>query len=156
MRVLLRAIGVLTLLLAATISYAQLNPLSPAPPAPPAKPAVPSDRLGRETPRGTVFGFIHAAQDENYRLAVQYLQPPSGRHRPSVEEEQDLAAQLLSILNEKFASASLDALSRNPEGTLDDGLPADQEMIIGARNDGSAFALRLFRVEDEHGANLWF
>jgi len=158
MRVLFRTIGLLTLLLAAMTGYAQLNPLAPPTPAAsaPAKPAVPADRLGRETPRGTVFGFMHAAQDENYRLAVQYFQPPSGRHRPSVEEEQDLAAQLLSILNEKFSAASLDGLSRNPEGTLDDGLPADQEMVTGARNDGSAFALRLARIEDEHGANLWF
>ncbi len=158
MRVLFRTIGLLALLLAATSSHAQLNPLAPATPAPaaPAKPAVPADRLGRETPRGTVFGFIHAAQDENYRVAVQYFQPPSGRHRPSVEEEQDLAAQLLSILNEKFSSAALDALSRNPEGTLDDGLPPDQEMITGALNSGSPFALRLVRIEDEHGTNLWF
>src|SRR5271169_6757836 len=159
MRVSFRTIGLLALLLAATTSHAQFNPLAPATPAPAAaaKPAVPADRLGRETPRGTVFGFIHAAQDENYRLAVQYLQPPSGRHRPSGEEEQDLAAQLLSILNEKFSSASLDALSRNPEGTLDDGLPADQEMVTGALiNSGPPFTLRLVRIEDEHGTNLWF
>ncbi len=157
MRVLFRMIGLLALLLAATTGYAQFNPLAPTTPAPSVKPVVPADRLGRETPRGTVFGFIHAAQDENYRLAVQYFQPPSGRHRPSVEEEQDLAAQLLSILNEKFSSASLDALSRNPEGTLDDGLPPDQEMVTGALiNSGPPFPLRLVRFEDEHGTNLWF
>src|SRR5271168_1670600 len=157
----LRTIGLLTLLLAPLISLlAQTNPLLPAgsspppAPAPAAKNVLPADRLGRETPRGAVFGFVRAAQDENYSAAVQYFQPPSGRHRPSVAEEQDLAAQLLSILNERFSSASLDALSRNPGGTSDEGLPADQEMVTGALNtlnSGSAFALRLVRIEDEHG-----
>lgn len=152
------ATALLALLLASMGSHAQVNPLAPATPAPstPAKPKAPADRLGRETPRGTVFGFIRAAQDENYSVAVQYFQPPSGRHRPTVEEEQDLAAELLSILNEKFSAASLDALSRSPDGTLDDGLPADQEMVAASRIDGSAFALGLIRIEDEHGADLWF
>jgi MscS family membrane protein len=159
MRVLfLRVIGSLTLLLAAMSGYAQVNPLAPATSAPasPAKPVIPADRLGRETPRGTVFGFVRAAQDENYKSAVQYFQPPSGRHRPTVEEEEDLAAQLLSILNEKFSAASLDAVSRDPDGTVDDGLPPDQEMVAAVRNDGSSFALLLIRVEDEHGAKVWF
>jgi MscS family membrane protein len=159
----LRTIGLLTLLLAPLISLlAQTNPLLPASssptpaPASAAKNVLPADRLGRETPRGAVFGFIRAAQDENYSAAVQYFQPPSGRHRPSVAEEQDLAAQLLSILNERFSAASLDALSRKPEGALDDGLPPNQEMLAPARGDVASFALRLVRVEDEHGLALWF
>src|SRR5260370_12789358 len=43
--------------------------------------------LGRETPRGTVIGFIRAAQAENYDLAVQYfdvLHPtPEPSHEPA-------------------------------------------------------------------------
>ncbi|MGA2420495.1 MAG: mechanosensitive ion channel domain-containing protein [Candidatus Acidiferrum sp.] len=158
----LRTIGLLALLLAPLSVFGQTNPLLPASSSPAQAPAaapknaVPADHLGRETPRGAVFGFIRAAQDENYSVAVQYFQPPSGRHRPSVAEEQDLAAQLLSILNEKFSAASLDALSRKPEGVLDDSLPPNQEMVAPARSDGSSFVLRLVRFEDEHGFALWF
>jgi MscS family membrane protein len=160
----LRAIGLLATLLTlsppAPTARAQTNPLTPAAPAAapasPAKPAVPADRLGRETPRGTVYGFIRAAQEENYKFAVQYFQPPSGRYRPEVEEEQDLAAQLLSILNERFSAAALDGLSRDPDGTSDDGLPPDEEMVVSARNVGSSFTLLLIRVEDEHGVKLWY
>src|SRR6266849_7445180 len=38
-------------------------------------PATPDDPLGlgRETPRGTVIGFVGAAQSENYDVAVQYF-----------------------------------------------------------------------------------
>ena len=43
------------------------------------EPAIPPDPLGRETPRGTLVGFIKAAQDERYNLAVQYFQPPPSR-----------------------------------------------------------------------------
>lgn len=152
----------LVVLLAAGAGYAQINPLAPAVApatagAPAAtQPAAPADRLGRDTPRGAVYGFIRAAQDENYRVAVQYFEPPSGRHRPSVEEEQDLAAQLLSILNEKFTAGSLDALSRVPEGTLDDGLPADEEAARGVLDSKMTFTIGLIRIEDERGGKLWF
>ncbi|HZC65876.1 MAG TPA: mechanosensitive ion channel domain-containing protein [Candidatus Dormibacteraeota bacterium] len=122
----------------------------------PAKPAVPPDRLGRETPRGTVLGFVRSAQDENYKVAVQYFETPKGRRRPSVEDDQDLAAQLLSILNEKFGAASLDALSHSPDGTPDDGLPPDEEAIYGALDRRNTFTLSLIRVEDEQGVKLWY
>ncbi len=78
---------------------AQTTPFAPAAAtAPPA--AAPADplELGRETPRGTVIGFIRAAQSENYGVAVQYFE---GR-RASVEREEELARQLLAILNARF------------------------------------------------------
>jgi MscS family membrane protein len=158
-RAVTRVLLLLAWLLAAPALHAQAGLLVPATtPATsaPAKPTVPADRLGRETPRGTVLGFVRAAQDENYRVAVQYFETPKGRHRPSVEDDQDLAAQLLSILNEKFGAASLDALSRNPDGTPDDGLPANEEAIYGALDHRETFTLALIRVEDEQGVNLWY
>src|SRR5262252_2930450 len=69
------------------------------------EPAVPPDPLDRETPRGTLLGFIKAAQEERYSVALQYFQPPTNRRRRSQEEDEELAAQLLTILNQKFAGA---------------------------------------------------
>ena len=63
-------------------------------------------------------------------MAVQYFQPATGRHRPDAEEEEELAAQLLTILNQKY-TGPLDFISSDPLGRLDDGLPADQEKIGG-------------------------
>src|SRR6267154_1956058 len=51
---------------------------------PPADPL----ELGRETPRGTVIGFIRATQSENYDIAVQYFET---RRRAGLEPEQELA-----------------------------------------------------------------
>lgn len=139
-------------------AVAQLpSPLSPPSPSSSLAlvPAVPSDPLGRETPRGAVLGFIRAAQEENYPLAVEYFQPLPARHRPSMEDEEELAANLLDILNQSFGPF-LDSISRDPQGRLDDGLPPDQEKVGGVLGQSESFALLLVRVENEHGAKLWF
>ena len=114
------------------------------------------DPLGRETPHGAVMGFLGAAQDENYSLAAQYFQPQRGRRRVNVAEEQDLAAQLLAVINQKILASSLDALSRDPQGRLDDGLPADQELLSGLRDSAGIFTIELLRLDDDHGNKLWF
>ena len=126
----------------------------PAPAAQPA-PAVPPDPLGRETPRGTLLGFIREAQEERYPRAVEYFQPPPSRRRHSEQDEEELAAQLLAILNQKFAGA-LELASRDPLGRLDDGLPPDQERISSALGTGEKFLVQMVRLDDEHGRRLWY
>jgi MscS family membrane protein len=113
-----------------------------------------SDSLGRETPHGAIVGFLRSAQDEKYSLATQYFEPSSARHRLTQEQEQELAQELLTILNQKFGPI-LDSISRDPQGRLDDGRPADEETISTARGDSSSFSLQLVRIEDEHGRKLW-
>jgi MscS family membrane protein len=125
-----------------------------APAAQPA-PGVPPDQLGRETPRGTLVGFIKAAQEEHYALAVEYFQPPPSHRRRSEQDDEELAAQLLAIFNQKFAGA-LELTSRDPLGRLDDGLPPDQEKITGALGATDRFPVQMVRLEDEHGRKLWY
>jgi MscS family membrane protein len=119
------------------------------------KPSAPTDMLGRETPHGTTVGFLRAAQDGNYSAAIQYFQPAAGRHRPSIEEEQELASQLLAVLNQKFLASTLDTISRDPQGRLDDGLPADVERVR-PRSESDPFSVDLVRQEDVHGSQLWY
>ena len=113
----------------------------------------PADPLGRESPRGCLMGFIKAAQEEKYAVAVSYFQPPLGRKHVSEEAEEELAEQLLAILNQKF-TGPLDFVSREPEGRLDDGLPPDQEKISSGQDNG--FPILLVRIEDEQGRKLWY
>lgn len=148
----------LLLTLLAAAAYPQIPGVSPSAPAAsqPAKPeAVPADPLGRETPRGTVMGFLHAAQDENYSLAAEYFQAPVGRHHPKPDEEQDLAQQLLTVINNKILASSLDSLSKDPQGRLDDGLPADQEVLAGVHEPSGTFSIALVRVIDDRGNKIW-
>src|SRR5712664_584117 len=118
---------------------------SPAPP--------PTDplELGRETPRGTVIGFIRAAQSENYDIAVQYFEP---RHRAGLEPEQELAQQLLAILNAKFVG-SLDSIPNDPTGRQDGGPPREQVIVSGTRGLSESFPLDLVYAEVAHGVKVW-
>jgi MscS family membrane protein len=120
-----------------------------------AAPAIPPDPLGRETPRGTLLGFIKAAQEEQYAKAVEYFQAPPSRRRRSEQDDEELAAQLLTIFNQKFAGA-LELTSRDPLGRLDDGLPPDQEKITGALGTADKFPIQLVRQEDLQGRKLWY
>jgi len=119
------------------------------------EPAVPPDILGRETPRGAVVGFIKAAQDERYKVAVEYFQPPMSRRRNSEEDDEELAAQLLTILNQKFAGV-LDVMSNDPAGRLDDTLPPNQEQVTGAIGSSVKYPIILIRLEDENRRKLWY
>jgi MscS family membrane protein len=148
----------LSVLFAGTaVAYGQIPGLTPAAstPAPAPSSAVPVDPLGRETPRGTVLGFIKAAQDERYAFATQYFQPSPKRRRNSPEEDEDLVNQLVAILNQKIAGP-LDLISRDPLGRLDDGLPPDQEKLNGTLTGNDPNPIILLRLEDDQGRKLWY
>src|SRR6267154_1721316 len=117
----------------------------------PASPPTDPLELGRETPRGTVIGFIRAAQSENYDIAVQYFEP---RHRAGLEPEQELAQQLLAILNAKFVG-SLDSITNDPMGRQDGGPPREQVMVGGTRGLSESFPLYLVHEELHSGAKVW-
>jgi len=125
---------------------------SAAPQQPPAPQQVTPDPLGRETPLGTVFGFIKAAQEENYQLALRYFQATS-RRKPRQEDEK-LVHQLNMILNLRFGPF-LNQISKDPAGRLDDGLPADKEKVGEINIGDTKFTLLLVRVSDKEGGKIW-
>src|SRR5713226_4867800 len=133
------------------IVNAQTTPLAPATATTPSV-AAPADplELGRETPRGTVIGFIKAAQSENYGVAVQYFET----RRVSLEREEELAQQLLAILNARFVG-SLDSITNDPTGRQDGGPPRDQVVVSGTRGLSESFPLYLVRMEVPRGAKVW-
>ena len=116
----------------------------------PTSPADPLD-LGRETPRGTVIGFIRAAQSENYDIAVQYFEP---RRRAGIEPEQELAQQLLDILNARFVG-SLDSIPNDPTGRQEGGPPREQVVVGGTRGFSESFPLNLAHTEVSRGVKVW-
>src|SRR5258705_3901568 len=153
----IRTIVLAALLLPSLACAAQI----PGLPSKPAAKSTPSasaaaDPLGRGTPHGTVLGFLHAAQAENYSVAAQYFQPATGHRRLDPTEEQDLAAQLLAVINQKILASSLESLSDDPQGRLDDGLPPNQELLTGVRESNGVFFIELLRLDDDHGNKLWY
>jgi MscS family membrane protein len=85
------------------------------------------DALGRETPRGTVLGFLYAAQDGNWAAAVQFLELPR-RETIAVNAETRELARMLKVLLDR-GLRGLSGFSNVPEGNLQDGLPEDRELV---------------------------
>jgi MscS family membrane protein len=116
--------------------------------------SAPPDPLGRENPRGCVLGFIRAAQGEKYALAAEYFEPYKARRRIAETDDEEIAVQLLAVLNQKFGGP-LEFISRDPEGRLDDGLPPNQERLSNGLST-DAIPIILVRVEDGQGRKLWY
>jgi MscS family membrane protein len=123
------------------------------PPGEPTKPSEggPTDPLGRQTPNGTLFGFLQAVQSGNYPAASQYLQLSPARRADKGEQ---LATQLKAVLDSAFVG-SLRAISTNPEGTVQPGLPSDHERVGTLSVDDSEADVILVRVNDPNAGKIW-
>jgi MscS family membrane protein len=128
----------------------------PAPATPAANAPVDPLGLGRETPRGTISGFIGiAAQDEDAR-AAQYFQPEAKGRRDHADEDQELVKQLAVVLNTTLPASVLSSTNADPEGRGEDGRARDEITIASSRLSGEPFPVMLVREEDAHNVKLWF
>ena len=103
---------------------------APAAAAPQAQAEAPKDPLGRDTPRGTVLGFLAAARDGEDEIARRYLNT-----RASGADARELTRQLFVVLDARLP-ARLTQLSDEPEGSRSNPLKPDQE-IVGTITSGS-------------------
>jgi MscS family membrane protein len=118
--------------------------------SPPAPASQPQDPLGRDTPSGTVFGFLQAAQAGNYSTAAQYLQMPTARRLTQGEE---LATKLKVVMDRAFAG-NLRAISNQRDGTPQEGVSLDRQRI-GVLSAGDIDAdLDLVHISDP-GGRVW-
>jgi MscS family membrane protein len=109
------------------------------------------DPLGRDTPGGTVYGFLHAAQAGNYSIAAQYLQMTNAKRAAQGEE---IATKLKEVMDRAF-SGNLRQISNQPEGTPQEGISPDHQRI-GTLSAGDVDAdLDLVRVTDSGGVKIW-
>jgi len=129
---------------------AQLVPGLPNPAAAAQSPAPATDPLGRDTPSGTVLGFLQAAQAGNYRNSADYLQMSVAR-RQSLGPD---TARKLKVLMDRAFVGSLRRLSTRPEGDPDSGT-VDQQ-TVGTFSSGEAdVPVVLIRVGDSSSARIW-
>lgn len=114
--------------------------------------ADPVDPLGRQTPNGTLFGFLQAVQSGKLDVAAQYLQLSASRRQTQGPE---LATQLKTVLDRAFVG-SLKSVSTNPEGTAQVGLPQNKERIGTLSVEDTDVDVLLIRVDDPNGAGkIW-
>ena len=95
---------------------------APSPPAP-VKSETPADPLGRDTPRGTVFGFLSASRKDDFETAAKYLNT-----RFSGKAGADQAHDLFVVLNRELPPR-LNQLSNVPEGSRSDLANPDSDLV---------------------------
>jgi MscS family membrane protein len=111
----------------------------------------PTDPLGRDTPNGTLFGFLQAMQNGSYLTGAQYLQMSPARR---AREGELVARELKALLDGAFVG-SLRSISTSPEGTVQLGLPADREKLGTLSVDDSEADVILVRVSDPNAGKIW-
>lgn len=150
----LRPLSLFILSLALTLparARTALSQILPAPAAPAKSDHAPTDPLGRQTPYGTLFGFLQAAQGGNFANAAQYLQMSPARRQMQGEQ---VATELKAVLDNAFVG-SLKAVSTSPEGSLQLGVPPDHEKIGTLSVDDSEADVLLVRVNDPTAGKIW-
>jgi MscS family membrane protein len=143
---------VLCLVAVAPCAVAQLPGVttkSPPPPAAATQEQV-SDPLGRSTPRGTILGFVKAADRNDFVTAASYLQA-KGKQKPETET---LARDLKELMNRYF-SRPIGMISDSPEGTGDGELPLDRERVGLLKTNDKKVDVLLVRVTDPQYGRIW-
>lgn len=110
----------------------------------------PADPLGRETPSGTVFGFLQVAQSGNYKSASDYLQMSAARRQSQGPE---LASKLKVLMDRAFVG-SMRRISQRPEGSPDSG-DVDTQTIGAFVNGETDIPVVLVRVTDPSAGKIW-
>ena len=146
------ALLALALLAAAVPVSAQLSVPGTAPPATAAaeEDAV-ADPYGRETPRGTLYGFLRACRRGNMKAAAVYLEIP-----PSVRGAREaIAHQLDVVFDHRFMTTSLDQINRSRRGSLDDDLEPDVDKVGELRGEDGLIDVLVVRRQPPGSPPIW-
>ena len=109
-----------------------------------------ADPLGRNTPSGTVLGFLQAVQDGNDVAAADYLQMSAARRQSQGAE---LAAKLKVLMDRAFVG-HLGRISTSPEGNPENGV-IDQQTVGFFSFPDSDVPVVLVRVTDPSAGKIW-
>lgn len=160
-RLLLRPLQALLLLLAtgwfgATAVQGQSLP-QPGQAAPEAQPAAEPtpDPLGRETPRGLVFGFLRAVGEGDYKRASSYLDLEVYPEASRPFRGRLLARDLQQLLDRSGGILGNWQLSTSPEGHTNDDLDPGVDRIGVIRTANGIVDLMAERQTAADGAAVW-
>ena len=132
----------------ATGVRAQIPAAAPAQPATPAAPEK-SDALGRDTPRGTVLGFLTAARKGESELAAQYLST-----KLKGEAAATRAHQLYVVLDARLPPR-LTLVSDEPEGSRANPLKPDEEIVGLVADGGGTVDVVVVRTAGPDTTPIW-
>jgi MscS family membrane protein len=110
-----------------------------------------ADPLGRDTPRGTLTGFMQAAQAGDDERAAEYLQLP--RQENEIDSSR-VVKDLKTLLNQAYVGR-LGSITDNPELAYDPRLEANQQRVGEFTVNGKELPLLVVRVPDGNSGHLW-
>ena len=142
------------MLAAGSHGWAQLPTGNKAKPETTARP-VPVDSLGRQTPRGTVQGFIKAVGNENYARAARYLDLPvrmSGKARRTGPQ---LAQALQQLLDQQGSLVPESLISNDSTGKVSDKLGSDLDQVGEATVNEQTIPILLERKNIPGQGMIW-
>lgn len=109
-----------------------------------------ADPLGRETPYGTIFGFLQAGQAGDYSIAAQYLQLGAAQR----QSEGDALAMKLKVAMDRSFSGNLKP-SRQAEGVPQEDVPFNHQKLGTMTSGDVEIDLDLVRVSDANAGKIW-
>jgi MscS family membrane protein len=108
------------------------------------------DPLGRDTPRGSVVGFLQAAQTGSSKTAADYLQMTAARR----QSQGAVTVDKLKKLMDRAFVGTVQRLSQRPEGGPEFG--SSDQQTIGTFSVGDAeVPVVLVRVVDPSSGKIW-
>jgi MscS family membrane protein len=118
------------------------------------KPLGPADEFNRGIPRSSLKGYLKAARDGDFDRAAKYLDMRYLPGRMDQSQGPQLARQLKIVLD-KVIWFDLDAVSADPDGFPDDGLPANRDNIGRIKTPDKTVDLLMQRVPRGDGVLIW-
>jgi len=156
-----RAGAFLFALLLLTFSASGAWPQSTSTPAAPAAstpaPAkTEADPFGRETPQGMVTGLMNALAAADYERAVQFFEIDAvqGVRQWYILSGAELAKRFQQVLDRAGSVVTPAELSNDAQGSINDGLAANEERFGEIKHDGRTVPLLAARVKRD-GKMLW-
>jgi MscS family membrane protein len=109
------------------------------------------DPLGRDSPRGTLTGFMQAAQKGDNDRAAEYLQLP---HQESEIDSTRVVLDLKALLDHAYVGR-LAAITSNPDLAFDPQLEPNHQSVGEFTVNGKDLPLLVVRVPDGNSGHLW-
>ena len=110
--------------------------------------------LDRSTPRAAVVGYLEACREGDYERAATYLDLAPVRRSERAERGPVLARQLKDVLDQTLW-VDIEALSTEPAGHSDDGLPAARDRVGSMETRGGPIDVFVDRTKDGDGSRSW-
>ena len=114
----------------------------------------PLDEYGRTTPRSSTMGLASALSAYDFETAVHYLDLRNLPFTLNKESGPDLARKLL-IVADRSMVVDYEAISNDPEGHLDDGLPSYRDRLTTIKTSEGLVDILMQKVPRSDGIFIW-